>query len=122
MIPLDDVNGNDGTAPPAQMVSVVPNAKEGTMLGLTVRSNVAGNAHNPAVGVKVYVPDTRLLAMAGDHVPVILLEEVLGNAGAAVPAQIVIAVPKLNVGIIFGVTVTVKVEVVAHWFAAGVNV
>ncbi len=38
------------------------------------------------------------------------------------PAQIVRVVPKLNVGVMFGLTVTVNVVVVAHWPAAGENV
>ena len=58
----------------------------------------------------------------GLHVPVIALSEVPGSAGTAPPAHIVRAVPKLNVGVMFGFTVTVKVVVVAHKPAVGVNV
>ena len=49
-------------------------------------------------------------------------EEVVGKVGTVSPAQIVSDVPKLNVGTIFGVTVTVNVAVVAHNPAVGVNV
>ena len=48
-----------------------------------------------------------------------LLEEV-GNADKVAPEQI--AATGLNVGVTFGVTVIVKVVVVAHWPAVGVNV
>ena len=58
----------------------------------------------------------------GFHVPVIPLSDELGNAGTVPPAQIVSAVPKLNVGVIFGFTVTANVVVVAHNPAVGVNV
>ena len=45
-----------------------------------------------------------------------------GKAGTVPPAQIVRDVPKLNVGTIFGLTVTVKVAGTAHCPAVGVNV
>ena len=51
--PLDEVVGNAGTVPPAQMVIAVPNANVGMMFGLTVSMKLAGNAHKPAVGVKM---------------------------------------------------------------------
>ena len=38
------------------------------------------------------------------------------------PAQIVNDVPKLNVGVMFGFTVTVNVVGTAHWPAVGVKV
>ena len=53
VIALSDVVGNIGTAPPAHIVSEVPNANVGVMLGVTVTVNVAVVAHNPAVGVNV---------------------------------------------------------------------
>ena len=56
------------------------------------------------------------------HVPVILLTEVVGKAGTAPPAQIVSDVPKSNVGVILGYTITENVAVVAHNPAVGVNV
>ena len=60
--------------------------------------------------------------VAGFQVPVILLVDVLGSTGTVAPAQIVNAVPKLKVGVMFGFTVTVKVVVVAHNPVVGVNV
>jgi hypothetical protein len=68
----------------------------------------------------VYVPVAVLLTMDGDHVPVIPLVEVDGSVGATVPEQI--AGIAANVGVIFGLTVTVNVVVVAHWPAVGVKV
>jgi len=44
------------------------------------------------------------------------------NVGTACPWQIVSAVPKLNVGVTFGTTVTVNVAGFAHCPAVGVNV
>ena len=52
--------------------------------------------------------------VAALHVPVTPLEDVPGNAGTAPPAHMVKAVPKLKVGVRFGVTLTVNVAVVAH--------
>ena len=63
-----------------------------------------------------------LLIVDGLHVPVIPLVDVVGNTGAFPPSQIVNVVPKLNVGVMFGLTVTVNVWVVAHKPAVGVNV
>jgi hypothetical protein len=63
-----------------------------------------------------------LSTTAGFHVPVIPSMEVEGNIGAAAPAQIVCELPKLNVGVTFGLTVTESVVVTAHCPAAGVNV
>jgi hypothetical protein len=50
-----------------------------------------------------------LLTTEGLHVPVIPLVDVAGNAGTAVPAQMVFALPKANVGVTIGFTVTVNV-------------
>jgi hypothetical protein len=60
------------------------------------------------------VPLAVLLTVDGLHVPVILLVDVVGNAGTVPPLQILSVVPKLNVGVMFGATVTVNVVVVAH--------
>ena len=49
-----------------------------------------------------------MLTTAGLQVPVIPFDEVTGNAGTASPSQIV-ALPKENVGVITGFTVTVIV-------------
>lgn len=50
----------------------------------------------------------------GDQVPEIPLSDVAGNEGTLPPAQIVREVPKLNAGVMFGFTVTVKVVPLAH--------
>ncbi len=122
VIPLSDVVGNAGTEPPLQMVKLVPKLKLGVIFALTVTVNVIDNAHCPAVGVKVYVPLAVLLTGAGLQVPVMLLVDVVGNAGTVPPLQILNVVPKLNVGVIFGLTVTVNVVGNAHCPAVGVNV
>ena len=54
--------------------------------------------------------------------PVILFDDVVGKAGTVAPAQTVKVVPKLKVGVIIGLTVTVNVVCKAHWPASGVNV
>lgn len=51
-----------------------------------------------------------------------LFVDVVASVGTVPPAQIVRLVPKLNAGVIFGLTVTVKVVGKAHKPAAGVNV
>jgi len=113
VIPSNDVVGNTGGVLPPQIEYwFIPN--DGVMFGFTVTVNVAGNAHWPAVGVKVYVPEALLLTTDGLHVPVIPFVDVVGKLGTAPPAQIVDEVPKLNVAIMFGVTVTVNVVGNAH--------
>ena len=52
--------------------------------------------------------------------PVMPLVDVVGNAVNVAPAHI--GATALNVGVIFGLTVIVKVVVVAHCPAVGVNV
>ena len=113
-IPLSDVPGNVGTDPPAQMVRLVPKLNVGVIIGFTVTVSVVVVAHNPAVGVNVYVPELLLSTVAGLQVPVMPLVDVVGNDGAAVPAHIVTLVPKVNVGVIFGFTVTLNVNGNAH--------
>jgi hypothetical protein len=49
--PLLDVVGNTGAVAPLQIVVVILNT--GTVFGVTVTLIVIGNAHKPAVGVKV---------------------------------------------------------------------
>ena len=66
--------------------------------------------------------DAWLLTTDGDQVPVIPLSDVPGKAGTDAPAQISNVVPKENVGVVLEFTETVKVVVVAHWLAPGVNV
>jgi hypothetical protein len=55
-----------------------------------------------------------LLTTAGLHVPVTPFVETRGNRGTVDPAQIVCVVPKLNVGISIGLTVTVKFTELIH--------
>ena len=66
------------------------------------------------------MPVVVLLTIAGDHVPVIPFKEVINKTGAVDPLQI--AAIAANVGVTLALTVTVRVVVVAHWPAAGVNV
>ena len=61
-----------------------------------------------------------VLLNAGAHVPVIPSMDVVCSVGAAAPLHI--DAIGLNVGVMFGLMVTVKVVVVAHWPAVGVNV
>ena len=61
-----------------------------------------------------------VLSRAGDHVPVIPLFDVVGNAASVAPEQI--GATGVKVGVIFGLTVMVSVVVVAHCPAVGVNV
>ena len=63
-----------------------------------------------------------MLTVAGLHVPVTPLLDVVGNAGTVDPIQMEALVPKLNVGVSIGLTVTVNVCVVAHTPAVGVKV
>ena len=52
--------------------------------------------------------------------PVTPLLEVVGNADKVAPEQM--GATAVKVGVIFGLTVIVKVVVVAHWPAVGLNV
>jgi hypothetical protein len=111
---LSDVLGNAGKTPPAQIVRPEPKLNVGGMFGLTVTVNDVVVAHSPAVGVNVYVPEFWLSTAEGLHVPVIPFVDVVVSAGTVSPAQIVRLVPKLNVGVMFGLTVTVDVAGFAH--------
>ena len=61
-----------------------------------------------------------MLSNAGDHVPVMLLFDVVGRAFKASPAQI--EATCVNVGVTIGLTVIVIVAVDAHCPDVGVNV
>ena len=61
-----------------------------------------------------------MLTVVGDHVPVTPFVEVVGKTGITLPLHI--GAIALKVGVTFGLTVTVKVAVVAHCPAFGVNV
>lgn len=63
-----------------------------------------------------------LLTVEGDHVPLMPLIDVVGNTGTVPPEQIDNELPMLNVGVIFGVTVTLKFAGTAHAPVAGVKV
>jgi hypothetical protein len=76
----------------------------GVTFGLTVIVIVAVVVHNPPVGVKIYVAVV-VLSKAGDHVPIIPLFEVVGNADKVAPLQI--GATCVNAGVIFGLTLIV---------------
>ena len=63
-----------------------------------------------------------MLTADGLHVPVTPLSDGEYNVGTDPPWQIVSVVPKLNVGVMLGLTVTVNVAGLAHCPAFGVNV
>ena len=60
-----------------------------------------------------------MLIVVGNHVPAMPLFDVLGNVGAAVPLQK--AGIGVKVGVTDGLTVTLKLAVVAHCPALGVK-
>ena len=120
--PLSDVEGKAGAVAPLQIVKDVPKPKAGVTFGVTVTLNVAVVAHWPAVGVNVYTPEVVLSITDGLQLPVIPLSEPEGSAGTAAPLHIVSDVPIPNTGVMFGVTVTVNVVVVAHCPGEGVKV
>ena len=109
MMPLLEVVGSGDKVAPTQIGAIAVNV--GVTFGLTVMVKVAVVAHCPAVGVKVYVVVV-VLSRAGAQVPVTPLFDVVGNAVSVAPEQI--GVTAVNVGVTFGLTVIVKVVVVAH--------
>jgi hypothetical protein len=117
VMPLLDVVGNGERDAPEHIDATAVNA--GVTFGLTVIVIVAVVAHCPAVGVKVYVVVV-VLSKAGDQLPVMPLLEVVGSGDKVAPEQI--GATAVNVGVTFGLTVMVKVAVVAHCPAVGVNV
>ena len=116
-MPLLDVVGNAVSVAPEQIGATAVNV--GVTFGLTVIVNVVVVAHCPAVGVNVYVV-VAVLSNAGAQVPVMPLLDVVGNAVSVAPEQI--GATAVKVGVIFGLTVIVKVVVVAHCPAVGVKV
>jgi hypothetical protein len=122
VIPLVDVPGNAGGVEPIQTDCEVPKLNAGGTIVFTVTVNVNGVTHCPADGVNVYTPLDWLLTADGFQVPVKLFVDVVGNVGTVPPVQIDKLAPKSNVGVIFEVTVTVKVVETAHCPAVGVNV
>jgi hypothetical protein len=118
-IPLLDTSGKTGGTLPTHNVGM--GVKAGVAGVLTVTVNVVVSAHWPGAGVKVYVPVTVLLTVAGFQVPVMALVEVVGSTGATAPLHM--GATGLKAGtIVLGCTDTVSVVVVAHCPAVGVNV
>src|SRR5450759_2977164 len=115
--PLGDVVASVGSVDPAQKAGMA--AKLGTTLGVTVTLSVCVVAHTPAVGVNRYDPLVVLFIVAGLHVPVTPLGDVVASVGAVDPAQKAGMAAKL--GTTLGVTVTLSVCVLAHTPAVGVN-
>jgi len=109
VMPLLEVVGNGVKVAPAQIGATAVNV--GVTFGLTVIVKVVVVAHCPAVGVNVYVVVAVLLS-AGAQDPVIPLLELVGNGDKVAPEQI--GATAVNVGVTFGLTVIVKVVVVAH--------
>ena len=89
-------------------------------MGLTVMVIVVEVAHDPSVGVKVYVPVVVLSTVAGDHVPVMPLVEVVGKIGAIPPVQI--AGIAANIGMVLGVTVIILLKIIAQPLPSGVKI
>ena len=67
------------------------------------------------------MPEFVLSIVAGLHVPVKPLDDVVGNAGTLPPSQMVREVPILKAGVILGATVIENVTVGAQ-LTEGVNV
>ncbi len=115
--PFVEVVGKTGATPPGQMGATGLNV--GRIGSSTVIVNVLVVAHDPVVGVNVYVV-VSVLFIAGLHVPVIPLLEVVGNALKTSPEQI--GATAVNVGTAAVFTVMVNVVVVAQDPAFGVKV
>ena len=109
VIPLVDVVGKAASVAPEQMGGTA--LKVGVMFGFTVMVRVVVVAHCPAVGVNVYVV-VAVLSSAGAQTPVIPLLDVVGSAVNVAPEQI--GATGVNVGVTLGLTVMVRVVVVAH--------
>jgi hypothetical protein len=107
VIPLVEVVGKTGAVAPLHIGAIA--AKVGVITAFTVTDKLAVLAQSPTVGVKVYVPLAVLLTVAGLHVPVIPLVDVVGKTGAVLPLHI--AAIAVNVGVTIGFTVTVKLAV-----------
>lgn len=118
--PLFEVVGNTGAVAFWQSGPTAVNV--GVSRVVMVISIVVVLPHWPAFGVKVYVvvPSVDVLMVAGFHVPVIPLLEIVGNAGAvAFWHNSAICV---NVGVICDVITIFIVVTAAHCPALGVKV
>ena len=82
---LFDVVGREVKVAPEQIAATCVNV--GVTIGLTVMVIEAVDAHCPAVGVNVYVVVV-VLSSDGDHVPVMLLFDVVARADNVAPEQI----------------------------------
>jgi hypothetical protein len=82
VIPLLEVVGRAGAVAFWQSGPIAVNV--GVTCAVITISIVTGTAHCPAVGVNVYVvvPAVAVLIVAGVHVPVMPLFDVIGRAGA----------------------------------------
>jgi hypothetical protein len=86
VIPLLEVPGKTGAVEPVHIAPM--GLKTGVILAVTVIEMVTGTAHCPVEGLNVYDPEAVLLTVAGLHVPVTPLFEVVGKTGAVAPLQI----------------------------------
>jgi hypothetical protein len=107
ILPIVSVEVNDCAAAPV-----------GAGVLLTVIVMVAVVAHNPEVGVNVYVV-VAVLLIADDQVPETPSIEIIGKAATVEPEQT--GATCVNVGVTRGFTVTVIVDCVAHTPVVGVN-
>lgn len=118
--PSLEVDGNVGAVDPSQNAGIC--VKAGVTGDPTVTLIVTACEHWPADGVNVYavVPAEAVLIVAGDHVPVIPLFDVVAKAGGVEPTHCCGITAKVGVTVAF--TVSDNVVVVAHCPADGVNV
>jgi len=117
LIPFVEVVGSAANVAPEQIGATCVNT--GVTLEFTVITIFLVVAHCPAFGVKVYVV-VAVLLIAGDHVPVIPLVEVVGSAANVAPEQI--GATCVNAGVTFEFTVITIVMFVVHCPAFGVKV
>ena len=82
-IPFREVTGNVGAVSPLHIGAGDKNV--GVIIWLTVTSMVVVVAHCPESGVNVYDADWVLSIIDGDHVPDMLLLDVVGKLGAVLP-------------------------------------
>jgi hypothetical protein len=118
-LPLFETKGNGASVAPLQIGATAVKVGTTSVVALTIIVIVAVVAHNPFVGVNVYVVVATLFS-AGDHVPVTPLVEVVGKGTTTDPTHI--GFLDTNAGIVLGVTVMVIVAVFAHIPVVGVNV
>ena len=104
-----EVVGSGAKVSPEHIGGIALNV--GTTLGIIVIVNVTVLAHCPAVGVKVYVVVAEL-SIAGDHEPVTLFVDVVGNGAIASPLHT--GSTALNNGTILEFTFMVKLAELAH--------